>query len=227
MTPDNPSGHKPTILIQIFFDYPTPFIQPFFDKIEKMIETYGTDKVHLLVSNAVDQYNSKILEFIEHMSKAKDGKNLLSIKVFDSYEYKSESGLKKKDYTPNIARDKGMKYYQTLENADYTMNIDSYVQITDHMVLNDLINAFEVNQENGVRIIAPLVKQYGASWANFWGALSDDGWYARSQDYLNIVHGEIEGLIKGLGLEDLTENQNKIRWLIGNFETTPLPPSPT
>lgn len=31
-------------------------------------------------------------------------------------------------------------------------------------------------------------------WSNFWGALSDKGFYARSLDYMTIVKNEIRGL---------------------------------
>lgn len=78
-------------------------------------------------------------------------------------------------------------------------NLDSYIQITDPTILTDVVKTFQYNQKEGVRVIAPLVKQHSTSWSNFWGALSSDGWYARSQDYLNIVHGDIDGLFKGLG----------------------------
>lgn len=37
------------------------------------------------------------------------------------------------------------------------------------------------------KIIAPLVTRHGKLWSNFWGALSLDGYYARSEDYVDIV----------------------------------------
>lgn len=38
-------------------------------------------------------------------------------------------------------------------------------------------------------IIAPLMTRHGRLWSNFWGALSADGYYARSEDYVDIVQG--------------------------------------
>lgn len=29
--------------------------------------------------------------------------------------------------------------------------------------------------------------RHGRLWSNFWGALSADGYYARSEDYVDIV----------------------------------------
>lgn len=37
-------------------------------------------------------------------------------------------------------------------------------------------------------VLAPIVTKHGKLWSNFWGALGTDGYYARSRDYLAIVH---------------------------------------
>ena len=36
-------------------------------------------------------------------------------------------------------------------------------------------------------VLAPIVTKHGKLWSNFWGALGNDGYYARSRDYLAIV----------------------------------------
>lgn len=38
-------------------------------------------------------------------------------------------------------------------------------------------------------IVAPMITRAGRLWSNFWGALSGDGYYARSEDYVDIVQG--------------------------------------
>lgn len=38
-------------------------------------------------------------------------------------------------------------------------------------------------------VLAPLMTRHGRLWSNFWGALSADGYYARSEDYVDIVQG--------------------------------------
>ena len=38
-------------------------------------------------------------------------------------------------------------------------------------------------------VIAPLIGRPGKMWSNFWGALSQTGFYARSEDYMDIVEG--------------------------------------
>jgi procollagen-lysine,2-oxoglutarate 5-dioxygenase len=39
-------------------------------------------------------------------------------------------------------------------------------------------------------IIAPMLVRPYKAWSNFWGALSSEGFYARSNDYMDIVKGE-------------------------------------
>ncbi len=38
-------------------------------------------------------------------------------------------------------------------------------------------------------VVAPMITRAGRLWSNFWGALSADGYYARSEDYVDIVQG--------------------------------------
>ncbi|MEQ2190010.1 Procollagen-lysine,2-oxoglutarate 5-dioxygenase 1 [Goodea atripinnis] len=39
-----------------------------------------------------------------------------------------------------------------------------------------------------------MITRAGRLWSNFWGALSADGYYARSEDYVDIVQGRRVGL---------------------------------
>lgn len=39
-------------------------------------------------------------------------------------------------------------------------------------------------------VIAPMLSKHGKLWSNFWGALSPDGFYSRSEDYIEIVQGK-------------------------------------
>ena len=143
------------------------------------MEKYGFENTSLFIRIAIPDYETANLEFLD---KIKDLK-VKNIKIVDSNT----------EATPEASRDMAVKEMFKLK-ADYIMLLDSYVQLTDPSVLNEAVSVIENNSKNGVRIIAPLVKQYKESWSNFWGALSDDGWYARSQDYLSIAHGEIDGL---------------------------------
>lgn len=37
------------------------------------------------------------------------------------------------------------------------------------------------------KVIAPMLSRHGKLWSNFWGALSPDDYYARSEDYVELV----------------------------------------
>lgn len=45
-----------------------------------------------------------------------------------------------------------------------------------------------VDQQRG--IVAPLLVRPYKMWSNYWGAIMDDGFYARSFDYMEIVKNE-------------------------------------
>lgn len=42
--------------------------------------------------------------------------------------------------------------------------------------------------EQNRTIVAPVLVRPENAWSNFWGALTSDGFYSRSNDYLDIVH---------------------------------------
>lgn len=41
-------------------------------------------------------------------------------------------------------------------------------------------------------ILAPIVTRDKSVWSNFWGAISEKGFYARSADYMTIVNNEVD-----------------------------------
>lgn len=40
-------------------------------------------------------------------------------------------------------------------------------------------------------VVAPVITRFESTWSNFWGALSEKGFYARSHDYMKIVQNEV------------------------------------
>ena len=39
-------------------------------------------------------------------------------------------------------------------------------------------------------VIAPMVLRPGKLWSNFWGSISKDGYYKRSEDYIDLVESK-------------------------------------
>lgn len=48
-------------------------------------------------------------------------------------------------------------------------------------------------------LVAPLLTRPKDAWSNFWGALNDQGYYARSHNYLDIVNENIRWVWIWLG----------------------------
>lgn len=61
--PDEKPHTYPRLLIAIFIEKPMPFVEEFFDGIQK--QTYPKSKLHLFIHNAVPHHESNVLEFIK------------------------------------------------------------------------------------------------------------------------------------------------------------------
>ena len=62
-------------------------------------------------------------------------------------------------------------------------SVDSNVMLVNKESLRMLV-------EQNMTFLAPVIMKHGKLWSNFWGALSDQGFYARSDDYIDIVNRE-------------------------------------
>jgi len=73
------------------------------------------------------------------------------------------------------------------KESDYIFFVDADTHIDDVELLRELLI---YNKQ----FIAPVVSKYNELWSNFWGALSEGGYYARSHDYVDIVKNDIFGM---------------------------------
>lgn len=67
------------------------------------------------------------------------------------------------------------------KKCEFYFAVDSVAHVDNPKTLQLLI------QQNRT-IVAPLMTRPGKAWSNFWGALTVEGYYARSPDYMDIVH---------------------------------------
>ncbi|KRX98980.1 Procollagen-lysine,2-oxoglutarate 5-dioxygenase 3, partial [Trichinella pseudospiralis] len=84
-------------------------------------------------------------------------------------------------------------------NRPHAVKVEHFVNLMDgeyHFVQADsAISLTERNaRDRAVSLIAPMTIRGEALWSNFWGALNDDGFYARSDDYISIAKRERLGL---------------------------------
>lgn len=70
-----------------------------------------------------------------------------------------------------------------LKNCDLYFAVDSIAHLDNPFTLRLLV-------EQNRTVVAPLLVRPGKAWSNFWGGLTTDGFYARSYDYLDIVHSD-------------------------------------
>ncbi|XP_055864465.1 procollagen-lysine,2-oxoglutarate 5-dioxygenase 1-like [Biomphalaria glabrata] len=159
----------PAVLVSIFIEYATPFIREFFEQVAAL--KYPKDKIDIYIHNRVLLHEKDVAKFLE------DTKDL-----YKSTRYISSADNVNEGIARNWAIDECIQ-----KNCKYLMTIDSVVQITKPELLVDLI-------EQNRSIIAPLLKRPGKLWSNFWGALGDTGYYARSEDYMDIINYNRVGL---------------------------------
>ena len=72
-------------------------------------------------------------------------------------------------------------------NCDRAFFVESFTRFTNPDTLKILI-------EQNRSTIAPLLKRPDELWSNFWGAVSSNGYYKRSDDYMEIVKNEKQGI---------------------------------
>jgi procollagen-lysine,2-oxoglutarate 5-dioxygenase len=66
-------------------------------------------------------------------------------------------------------------------NCKYYFSIDS----TSHLDNPDTLKVL-IEQNRG--IISPVMIRPDSTWSNVWGAISEKGFYERSDDYLDIIN---------------------------------------
>jgi hypothetical protein len=59
------------------------------------------------------------------------------------------------------------------------------VDSTAHL---DNPNTLKLLIEQNRTIISPVVVRVGSAWSNVWGAVDNNGYYSRSEDYLDIIN---------------------------------------
>uniref|UniRef100_A0A493TH16 procollagen-lysine 5-dioxygenase n=2 Tax=Anas platyrhynchos TaxID=8839 RepID=A0A493TH16_ANAPP len=160
----------PRVKIGVFIEQPTPFLPKFLDRLLTL--DYPKEALSIFIHNNEVYHEKHIKKFWEK------AKNIIrNIKIVGPEENLSQAE----------ARNMGMDLCRQDKACEYYFSIDADVVLTNLKTLKLLI-------EQNRKIIAPLVTRHGKLWSNFWGALSPDGYYARSEDYVDIVQGKRVGV---------------------------------
>ncbi|KAM5163708.1 procollagen-lysine,2-oxoglutarate 5-dioxygenase 2 isoform 2-T2 [Mantella aurantiaca] len=160
----------PDVTVGVFVEQPTPFLPEFFSRLLAL--DYPKEKLSVFIHNSEVYHEKHIQKFWEQAKGV-----IKTLKVVGPEE----------EITQAEARNMGMDICRQDNQCDYYFSIDADVAVTNPKTLKILI-------EQNRKIIAPLVTRHGKLWSNFWGSLSSDGYYARSEDYIDIVQGSRVGV---------------------------------
>ncbi|XP_073327136.1 procollagen-lysine,2-oxoglutarate 5-dioxygenase 1 isoform X2 [Pagrus major] len=160
----------PLVVIGIFIQQPTPFVAVFFERLLKL--QYPKNRLKLLIFNQEVHHERHVSSFL------RDHGNLYQGVKFIGPEEGMDGPASR-----NLAFDMCRKD----KDCEYFFSIDIEVVLKEENTLKILI-------EQNLPIVAPMITRVGRLWSNFWGALSADGYYARSEDYVDIVQGRRVGV---------------------------------
>ncbi|XP_025161345.1 procollagen-lysine,2-oxoglutarate 5-dioxygenase 3 isoform X1 [Harpegnathos saltator] len=164
-----PEMYPAIILIALFIERPTPFLEEFFEAIYR--QSYPKSKLHLFIHNAVSHHDGVVTDFYERAKREYVDVNYISVK----------QGVNEVH-----ARKLAMKHCAFNKCSGY-FSVDAVAHLDNEHTLKLLV-------EQQRRIVAPLLIRPYKAWSNFWGAITDDGFYARSFDYMEIIKNERRGL---------------------------------
>ncbi|MGH0168936.1 UNVERIFIED_CONTAM: hypothetical protein FKN15_075690 [Acipenser sinensis] len=160
----------PLVLIGVFIHQPTPFVTVFFERLLHL--KYPKDQLQLFIYNHEPHHERNVKLFLEA-----HGSEYRAVKVIGPEEGLDNAG----------SRNLGLDLCRQDAECDYYFSVDVEVVLKNADVLKILI-------EQNRSITAPMISRNGKLWSNFWGALSADGFYARSEDYVDIVQGRRVGV---------------------------------
>uniref|UniRef100_A0A3Q0RD25 Procollagen-lysine,2-oxoglutarate 5-dioxygenase 1 n=1 Tax=Amphilophus citrinellus TaxID=61819 RepID=A0A3Q0RD25_AMPCI len=155
----------PLVVIGIFIQQPTPFVTVFFERLLKL--QYPKNKLKLFIYNQEAHHVRQVHSFVQdHGSLYED------VKLVEPEE----------EMDGGASRNLGFDLCRKDPDCEYFFSVDIEVVLKNKNTLKILI-------AQNLPIVAPMITRNGRLWSNFWGALSEDGYYARSEDYVDIVQG--------------------------------------
>uniref|UniRef100_A0A6P7FY86 procollagen-lysine 5-dioxygenase n=1 Tax=Diabrotica virgifera virgifera TaxID=50390 RepID=A0A6P7FY86_DIAVI len=159
----------PSVLISVFIEQSTPFLEEMLQKVYFL--DYPKERLHIFIHNSVKYHVDIVKDFVDKYSS----------------DYASFKQITPEDGTPEwTARDLSLDHCLS-KKCDFYFSLDAIAHIDNPYTLKLLI-------EQNRTVVAPMLTRPGKAWSNFWGALTKDGFYSRSNDYMDIVHNEKRGL---------------------------------
>jgi hypothetical protein len=186
----------PQVVLGIFIEQPTPFIEEFFDRVFEL--NYQKSKMDVIIHYADEYHKKHVDDFVSDNENEEDKYNSVTV-------ISPADGAKEWQ-----ARNLGIKKCLDVK-CDFYFSLDS----TAHL---DNSNSLKLLIEQNRGFVAPMLIRPYKAWSNFWGALTPEGFYARSSDYMDIVQNTRKGLWNVPYVSSAYLIQGK---LIHNKETRP------
>ncbi|MEE6485250.1 hypothetical protein FKM82_014228 [Ascaphus truei] len=153
----------PLVVIGVFIEQPTPFVSEFFKRLTNL--QYPKKRIQLYIVNHEASHRVLVEKFLQD-----HGTEYNTVRVVGPGETSNAAD----------ARNSAMDLCRQNQECEYYFSLDAHVVLRNSSALRTFI-------EQNKSIIAPLVSRLENLWSNFWGALNSDGFYARSEDYIDIV----------------------------------------
>ncbi|XP_061393168.1 procollagen-lysine,2-oxoglutarate 5-dioxygenase [Musca vetustissima] len=162
-------NNLPIVTLALIGITPVPFFDMFLNHTAHL--NYPKNRMHLFIYSGV--------EYLDSMAKS-------HVKKYEEEYLSAKIVLSTDQFDERRARQLAVQQAKQ-KKSDYIFFVDADTHIDDKEVLRELLT---YNRQ----FIAPVVTKYNELWSNFWGALSEGGYYARSPDYVDIVKGDIIGM---------------------------------
>ncbi|XP_013108802.1 procollagen-lysine,2-oxoglutarate 5-dioxygenase [Stomoxys calcitrans] len=159
----------PVVSLALIGIQPVPFFDMFLNQTVNL--NYPKNKMHLFIYSGV--------EYLDAMAKS-------HLKKYENEYLSAKIVLSTDQFDERRARQLAVQQAKQ-KQSDYIFFLDADTHIDDVEVLRELLT---LNKQ----FAAPVVTKYNELWSNFWGALSEGGYYARSPDYVDIIKGDITGM---------------------------------
>uniref|UniRef100_A0A5K3G147 Fe2OG dioxygenase domain-containing protein n=1 Tax=Mesocestoides corti TaxID=53468 RepID=A0A5K3G147_MESCO len=160
----------PVVQLTVLINQPTPFLEVFFERLANL--TYPKNRIDLVTHCTIEKQKSVLDSFIStHL-----------------HEYRSirEIRLEASSSAVETFRE-AMSYCWEISQCKYMFYVDSTAHFSKTNTLEHLIST----KKNA---ITPMMTRPGKFWSSFWGAVTEEGAYARSDDYFDIVERRQTGL---------------------------------
>ncbi|XP_064359832.1 multifunctional procollagen lysine hydroxylase and glycosyltransferase LH3-like [Dromaius novaehollandiae] len=165
-----PDEELPWVLVGVFVEQPTPFLPQFLERL--LHWDYPRSRLHLFLHNAEVHHEGHVAAAWPRLRAAFSSLRLVG----------PEEALGRGE-----ARDMALDVCRREPRCQHYLSLDGDVALRHPRALRVLLR-------QNRKVLAPLLSRQGKLWSNFWGALSPEGYYARSEDYVDIVQGKRRGV---------------------------------